>query len=114
MYHVPVPVVMETELRSVFWCFSVSCSSSVSARGGSSLCAGPTSGRCIVTSSPERWEASRGSGGSARTTLTSSARLSRCVHRELVSVCSPHVSQVATAARVITVNRTHVGAHYSD
>lgn len=54
-----------------------SCLSTVFARGGSFLCDGPTSARCIAMSSPGRWEASLEFAGSARTMLTSSAHLGR-------------------------------------
>lgn len=54
-----------------------SCLNSAFAHGESFRCDGPTLGRCIATSTPERWEVSRAFAGSARTTHTSSACLSR-------------------------------------
>lgn len=61
------------------------CLSSAFARGESSLCDGPTSGRCIVTSSPVLWEVSLAFAGSARMTRTYFAHLNRYANRQMIS-----------------------------
>lgn len=64
----------------------VSCLSSEFAPGRNFLCGGLTSGRCIGTSCLERLEVSLVYEGSARTTLTSSAHLSRYAEHLLMNM----------------------------